>query len=166
MALYDETLDAFAEEQRAHTAELMELTRSEQPADTVLDDDLLRLIFTCCHPSLAPASQIMLALRTLCGLSPAQIGAVLLTTETAASKRLTRARQKIAAAHIPYRVPSADELPARIDAVLAVLHLLFTTGHTAPAGEELVRREMCAAYQLDPPLEVDVGIGQDWLDAK
>ena len=90
----------------------MELTRSEQPADTVLDDDLLRLIFTCCHPSLAPDARLALALRTLCQLSVAQVAAAMLTTEAAMAKRLTRTRQKITVARIPYRVP-ADSRPAR-----------------------------------------------------
>ncbi|MBA2767997.1 MAG: hypothetical protein H0U35_02480 [Sporichthyaceae bacterium] len=80
-------------------------------------DDLLRLIFTCCHPALSPPTRVVLALRTLCGLSPAQISGVLLTTEAATTKRLTRARQKIAAAHIPYRVPAEAELADRLPAV-------------------------------------------------
>ncbi len=80
---------------------MIELARSDLPPDDVVHDDLLRLIFTCCHPTLSPSTRVALALRTLCGLSPAQIAGVLLTTEAATTKRLTRARQKIAAAHIP-----------------------------------------------------------------
>src|SRR5918998_2661726 len=98
-------------------AELMELTRSEPPADTVLDDDLLRLIFTCCHPSLAPEARLALALRTLCQLSVAQVAAAMLTSEAAMAKRLTRTKQKITLAGIAYRVPSDAELPGRLSAV-------------------------------------------------
>ena len=87
------------------------------PADeddvTAIPDERLALVFTCCHPALSPPTRVALALRTLCGLSPAQIAGVLLTTEVATTKRLTRARQKIAAARIPYRVPAEDELPDR-----------------------------------------------------
>jgi RNA polymerase sigma-70 factor (ECF subfamily) len=93
-------------------------------------DDQLRLIFTCCHPTLSPDARVALALRTLCGLSTAQIAAVLLTAEPAMAKRLTRTRQKIAAARIPYRIPSAAELPARLPAVCGVVHALYTAGHT------------------------------------
>lgn len=108
---------------------LADLHREDVPPDHVVADDMLRLIFTCCHPSLSPPTRIALALRTLCGLTPAQIGDVLLTTEPATAKRLTRARQKIAAARIPYRVPSAAELPDRLPAVCGVIHSLYTTGH-------------------------------------
>ncbi|TCN44654.1 RNA polymerase sigma factor (sigma-70 family) [Kribbella orskensis] len=90
---------------------MMELSGSDIPPDEVVHDDLLRLIFICCHPALSPPTRIALALRTLCGLTPAQIGGVLLTTEVATTKRLTRARQKIAAAHIPYRVPAEESWP-------------------------------------------------------
>ncbi len=88
-------------------------------------DDRLRLIFTCCHPAIAPEAQVALTLR-----------------EPTMAARITRAKKKIAAARIPYRVPPASELPARIDAVLTVIHLLFTTGHTAPAGSDLLRRDL------------------------
>ncbi|MFF5227778.1 RNA polymerase sigma factor [Dactylosporangium sp. NPDC000521] len=110
---------------------MIELARADLPPDEVVHDDLLRLIFTCCHPTLSPPTQVALALRTLCGLSPAQIAGVLLSTEAATEKRLTRARQKIAAAHIPYRVPAPDELPARLPAVCGVIHSLYTSGHAA-----------------------------------
>jgi len=113
--------------------ELMELSTPDLPPDRVVRDDELRLIFTCCHPALSPDARVALALRTLCGLSTAQIAAVLLTTEPAMAKRLTRTRQKIAAARIPYRVPLDAELPARLAAVCGVIHALYTTGH-APLG--------------------------------
>ncbi|MFL6127946.1 MAG: RNA polymerase sigma factor [Mycobacteriales bacterium] len=105
-------------------------------------DDRLRLIFTCCHPALATEGQVALTLRLLCGLSTAEVARAFLVTEPTMAARITRAKKKIAAARIPYRVPAADELPARVEAVLAVVHLLFTTGHTAPEGADLVRRDL------------------------
>ena len=105
-------------------------------------DDRLRLIFTCCHPALAPEAQVALTLRLLCGLSTAEVARAFLVSEPTMAARITRAKKKIAAARIPYRVPAAEELPARVEAVLAVVHLLFTTGHTAPEGADLVRRDL------------------------
>ena len=110
--------------------------------DARIPDDRLRLIVTCCHPALDRSAQVALTLRLMCGLSTAEVARAFLVSESTMAARITRANKKIAVARIPYRVPSADELPARVDAVLAVLHLLFTTGHTAPAGEELVRRDL------------------------
>ncbi|MFI6676457.1 RNA polymerase sigma factor [Kribbella sp. NPDC050470] len=125
--------------------ELLELSQSDGfVPDSVVQDDLLRLIFTCCHPTLSPPTRVALALRTLCGLSPAQIAGVLLTTEVATTKRLTRARQKIAAAHIPYRVPPEDELPDRLPAVCAVIHSLYTAGHAPIEGETAYDVDVCA----------------------
>jgi RNA polymerase sigma factor (sigma-70 family) len=113
-------------------AAAVELEPDEPPpgADAVRDDQL-RLIFTCCHPALAPESRLALALRTLCGLSTEQVAAVMLATPAATAKRLTRARRKIAVARIPYRVPPAAELPARCVAVSGVIHALYTSGHAA-----------------------------------
>jgi RNA polymerase sigma factor (sigma-70 family) len=105
-------------------------------------DDRLRLIFTCCHPALAVEAQVALTLRLLCGLSTAEVARAFLVSEPTMAARITRAKKKIAAARIPYRVPTPAELPARVDAVLAVVHLLFTTGHTAPEGADLVRRDL------------------------
>jgi RNA polymerase sigma-70 factor (ECF subfamily) len=105
-------------------------------------DDRLRLVFTCCHPSLAPEAQVALALRLLCGLSTAETARAFLVSEPTMAARITRAKKKIAQAGIPYRVPRQEELPARVDAVLAALHLLFTTGHTAPGGDQLVRHDL------------------------
>jgi RNA polymerase sigma-70 factor (ECF subfamily) len=102
------------------------------PAETVRDD-LLRLVFTCCHPALAIETQVALALRTLCGLSVAEVGAALVVPEATMAKRLTRARQKITKAAIPYVVPADHELPDRLRGVLTVVYLLFTTGY-APVG--------------------------------
>jgi RNA polymerase sigma-70 factor (ECF subfamily) len=116
----------------------VELAAPDPPPDSVVADDQLRLIFTCCHPALGLEAQVTLALRTLCGLSPAQIAAVLLTSEAAVSKRLTRTRAKIARARIPYRVPADEELPARLTAVCAVLHASYTIAHSASGGERLI----------------------------
>jgi RNA polymerase sigma-70 factor (ECF subfamily) len=110
--------------------------------DDVLTDERLRLVFTCCHPALAREAQVALTLRLLCGLTTAEIAAAFLVPEATMAARVTRAKKKIAAAHIPYRVPGAAELPERLDAVLTVLHLVFTTGHTAPSGDELVRTDL------------------------
>lgn len=107
-----------------------------------ITDDRLRLIFTCCHPTLAPEAQIALTLRLLCGLSTAEVARAFLVPETTMAARITRAKKKISQAGIPYRVPSAGELPARVNAVLEVLHLLFTTGHTARVGTDLIRRDL------------------------
>ena len=115
----------------------VELTVPDLPPESVVVDDRLRLIFTCCHPALGLEAQVTLALRTLCGLSPAQIAAVLLTSEAAVAKRLTRTRKKIATAGIPYRVPADEELPARLAAVCAVLHTSYTIAHTAAGGDRL-----------------------------
>ena len=105
-------------------------------------DDRLRLIFTCCHPAIAPEAQVALTLRLLCGLTTAEVARAFLVSEPTMAARITRAKKKIATARIPYRVPPVEELPSRIDAVLTVVHLLFTTGHTAPAGSDLVRRDL------------------------
>ncbi|SHF66091.1 RNA polymerase, sigma subunit, ECF family [Jatrophihabitans endophyticus] len=105
-------------------------------------DDRLRLIMTCCHPALAPDARVALTLRLLCGLSTAEVARGFLVSEATMAARITRAKKKIAAAGIPYRVPSAAELPARVAAVLGVVHLIFTTGHTAPVGEVLRRGEL------------------------
>ncbi|HLM05798.1 MAG TPA: sigma-70 family RNA polymerase sigma factor [Blastococcus sp.] len=114
----------------------------DRPGGAEIPDDRLRLIVTCCHPSLDRSAQVALTLRLMCGLSTAEVARAFLVSEPTMAARITRAKKKIAVARIPYRVPSADELPARVDAVLAVIHLLFTTGHTTPAGEELVRRDL------------------------
>lgn len=107
-----------------------------------IPDDRLRLICTCCHPALSRDAQVALTLRLVCGLTTAEIARAFLVAEPTMAARITRAKKKIAAARIPYRVPPVDELPARIDAVLDVVHLLFTTGHTAPAGADLVRLDL------------------------
>jgi RNA polymerase sigma-70 factor (ECF subfamily) len=110
--------------------------------DAEIPDDRLRLICTCCHPALSPEAQVALTLRLLCGLSTAEVARAFLVSEATMAARLTRAKKKIAAAKIPYRVPPAAELPERLAAVLGVVHLVFTTGHTAPVSDDLVRRDL------------------------
>src|SRR5215207_7427798 len=112
------------------------------PAGAEIPDDRLRLIVSCCHPALDRPAQVALTLRLMCGLSTAEVARAFLVSESTMAARITRAKKKIAVARIPYRVPPAAELPERVDAVLSVVHLLFTTGHTTPVGEELVRRDL------------------------
>jgi RNA polymerase sigma-70 factor (ECF subfamily) len=106
-------------------------------------DDTLRLIFICCHPQLSAEAQVALALRTLCGLSPAEIAAAFLTSEAAVSKRLVRARQRIRELQLPFELPEPNELPERLDGVLATLYLLFNEGYKASSGNHLVRDDLC-----------------------
>ncbi len=108
-----------------------------------VDDDRLRLIFTCCHPALAPESQVALTLRTVCGLTTGEIARAFLVPVPTMAQRLARATGKIRAARIPYRIPPANELFDRIDAALAVVYLVFTEGYAATSGDELIRRELC-----------------------
>jgi RNA polymerase sigma-70 factor (ECF subfamily) len=114
----------------------------DEPAADAIPDDRLRLVFTCCHPSLALDAQVALTLRLVCGVATPDVAHAFLVSEPTMAARITRAKKKIAAAGIPYAVPAQEELPARLDAVLTVIHLLYTTGHTAPAGEDLVRDEL------------------------
>jgi RNA polymerase sigma-70 factor (ECF subfamily) len=109
----------------------------------MLEDDRLRLIFTCCHPALAIEAQVALTLRTLCGLETEQIARAFLVPLPTMAQRLVRAKQKIRDARIPYRVPPANELAERLDAVLLVLYLVFNEGYSASGGDHLINRELC-----------------------
>jgi RNA polymerase sigma factor (sigma-70 family) len=110
--------------------------------DAHIPDDRLRLVFTCCHPALSREAQVALTLRLVCGVATPDVARAFLVSEATMAARITRAKRKIAAAGIPYRVPERSELADRVDAVLSVVHLLFTVGHTAPSGSALFRSEL------------------------
>jgi len=127
---------------RRHARYAEKLALLIEPPPEPEPDDRLALIFTCCHPALAGEAQVALTLRTLCGLSTGQIASAFLVSETAIVQRLTRARRKIAAAGIPYRVPEADQLAERLDAVLAVVYLMFNEGYLTSGGDVPHRRDL------------------------
>ena len=136
---------ALLEAKREELARLNALAEevAEVPEETMLRDDRLRLIFTCCHPALAREAQVPLTLRTLCGLSTEEIAHAFLVPLPTMAQRLVRAKQKIRDAGIPYHIPAEEELPERIEAVLLVVYLVFNEGYNASAGDALVRRELC-----------------------
>jgi RNA polymerase sigma-70 factor (ECF subfamily) len=131
-------------------AHLIENSRSPLPeadifVENEIGDDRLRMMFVCCHPVIAPEAQVALTLKTLCGFSITEISRAFLTTEAAIAKRLTRAKQKIQEARVPFEIPAGDELTRRLDSVLQSVYLLFNEGYKASTGDRLVREELCHA---------------------
>jgi RNA polymerase sigma-70 factor, ECF subfamily len=127
--------------ERQHAAQL--LTEAEQVEEHDVHDDRLRMIFTCCHPALAPEAQIALTLRLLGGLSTEEIAHAFLVPPATLAQRISRAKAKIRDAGIPYHIPEAIDLPARLRAVLTVVYLIFNEGYSAASGDELLRGELC-----------------------
>jgi RNA polymerase sigma-70 factor (ECF subfamily) len=130
--------------------EIIRLAEQESPPpdlaaslDQKIADDTLRMMFVCCHPQIPPEAQVALPLKTLCGFSPAEIAKAFLMTEAAIAKRLTRAKQKIREARIPFEIPSAESLAGRLEGVLQTLYLLFNEGYKASSGGNLTREETC-----------------------
>ncbi len=136
---HDASLDELAKQLESATASIDE----EQQKDEHLEDDRLRLIFTCCHPAIAPEAQVAMTLRELCGLTTEEIARAFLTKPATIAQRIVRAKTKIREARIPYEVPLEKELPDRLDAVLRVIYLVFNEGYSASSGDSLTRHALC-----------------------
>ena len=132
---YHESYDEIAEQLAAEL-------EADVPEDHAVEDDQLRLIFTCCHPALSQEAQLALTLREVCGLTTEEIARAFLTTAPTLAQRIVRAKAKIRDANIPYEVPEKSELPARLDVVLQVIYLLFNEGYAASAGEAMIRHDL------------------------
>jgi RNA polymerase sigma-70 factor (ECF subfamily) len=137
-AKFDSMSDQIVEHLEADTAD------PAQKIDEVVEDDQLRLIFTCCHPALSPEARVALTLREVCGLTTEEIARAFLTTPPTIAQRIVRAKAKIRAARIPYEVPSESELPERLETVLQVVYLVFNEGYSATSGEMLTRSDLSA----------------------
>lgn len=137
-ARFDTGLGEVAERLAAEEADPADLL------DETLPDDRLRLVFTCCHPALAPDAQVAMTLREVCGLTTEEISSAFLVPPATLAQRIVRAKAKIRGAKIPYQVPALSELPARLDAVLRVVYLVFNEGYAASSGESLTRTDLSA----------------------
>jgi RNA polymerase sigma-70 factor (ECF subfamily) len=133
---FETSLGPLAEEVMAGTSEAIDVENAG------LDDDQLRLIFTCCHPALPPEGRVALTLREVCGLTTEAIAHAFLTSPPTLAQRIVRAKAKIREAHIPYQVPGREELPDRLDAVLQVIYLVFNEGYSASSGETVTRADL------------------------
>lgn len=127
--------------------EIIAEMESRHPGDASPDhevtDEMLRMMFVCCHPDIPPEAQSAMALKTLCGFSPAEIAKAFLISEAAVAKRLVRARQRIRDERIPFEIPDGNELPSRLDGVLKIIYLLFNEGHKASHGDAIARADLC-----------------------
>ncbi|HSM43965.1 MAG TPA: sigma-70 family RNA polymerase sigma factor, partial [Acidimicrobiia bacterium] len=134
--------ESLRDDRQSEALRLLGLDELDEMDIEIVDDDQLRLIFTCCHPALAPNAQVALTLKLIAGLQTAEIARAFLVTEPTMAQRLVRAKRKIKAANIPYRIPGDAELPNRLRPVLAVVYLVYNEGHLATTGEHLTRGDM------------------------
>ena len=153
-------------EAKAQVLHASERISADEPGEAdQVEDDQLRLVFTCCHPALAREAQVALTLRTICGLTTEEIARAFLVPLPTMSQRLVRAKGKIRDAKIPYAVPSAEIFDTRLESVLAVVYLVFNEGYAATAGDSLVRKELCLEAMRLGRLLVELGAGRpEWRE--